>query len=48
MKVLSDLLISVARAEREEARMRVRYESARLGNVAVVRYLEFTFIPVNI
>lgn len=37
IKILSDLLISVARAEREEARMRVRYESARLGNVAVVR-----------
>ncbi|KAI5667159.1 hypothetical protein M9H77_17012 [Catharanthus roseus] len=36
-KILSDLLISLARAEREEARTRVRQDCLRLGNVAVAR-----------
>ncbi|KAJ6847912.1 serine/threonine-protein kinase TOUSLED [Iris pallida] len=37
LKVLSDLLISVSKAERQEARMKVRQESLRLGNVGVIR-----------
>lgn len=37
MKVTSDLLISVSKAERQEARMRVRQDSLRLGNVGVIR-----------
>jgi tousled-like kinase len=37
MKVLSDLLIAVSKAERQEARMRIRQESSRLGNVGVMR-----------
>ncbi|ONM09272.1 Tousled-like kinase 1 [Zea mays] len=37
MKILSDLLIAVSKAERQEARMRIRQESFRLGNVAVMR-----------
>ncbi|XP_057808131.1 serine/threonine-protein kinase TOUSLED isoform X2 [Salvia miltiorrhiza] len=37
MKVISDLLISVSKAERQEARMRVRQDSLRLGNIGVVR-----------
>lgn len=37
MKVISDLLISVSKAERQEARMRVRQDSLRLGNVGVIR-----------
>ncbi|ONK81894.1 uncharacterized protein A4U43_C01F33950 [Asparagus officinalis] len=37
IKVLSDLLISVSKAERQEARTRVRQESLRLGNVGVIR-----------
>lgn len=37
IKVLSDLLISVSKAEREEARMKIRQESLRLGNVGVIR-----------
>ncbi|XP_051113426.1 serine/threonine-protein kinase TOUSLED-like isoform X2 [Andrographis paniculata] len=37
MKVLSDLLISVSKAERQEARMRVRQDSLRLGNVGIIR-----------
>ncbi|AQK62831.1 Serine/threonine-protein kinase TOUSLED [Zea mays] len=37
MKVLSDLLIAVSKAERQEARMRIRQESFRLGNVGVMR-----------
>ncbi|KAG9149107.1 hypothetical protein Leryth_010706 [Lithospermum erythrorhizon] len=36
-KVISDLLISVSKAERQEARIRVRQESLRLGNVGVLR-----------
>ncbi|GAB2234915.1 hypothetical protein Droror1_Dr00004186 [Drosera rotundifolia] len=36
-KVISDLLISVSKAEREEARMNVRQDSLRLGNVGVIR-----------
>ncbi|XP_011649282.1 serine/threonine-protein kinase TOUSLED isoform X1 [Cucumis sativus] len=36
-KVLSDLLISVSKAERQEARMKVRQDSLRLGNVGVIR-----------
>ncbi|XP_062212424.1 serine/threonine-protein kinase TOUSLED-like isoform X3 [Phragmites australis] len=37
IKVLSDLLIAVSKAERQEARMRIRQESFRLGNVGVMR-----------
>ncbi|RZR88421.1 hypothetical protein BHM03_00015995 [Ensete ventricosum] len=37
IKVLSDLLISVSKAERQEARMKIRQESLRLGNIGVVR-----------
>ncbi|XP_076899146.1 serine/threonine-protein kinase TOUSLED-like isoform X1 [Bidens hawaiensis] len=37
MKVISDLLISVSKAERREARMKVRHDSLRLGNVGVIR-----------
>ncbi|KAL2945561.1 Serine/threonine-protein kinase TOUSLED [Bienertia sinuspersici] len=36
-KIISDLLISVSKAEREEARMKVRQDSLRLGNVGVMR-----------
>jgi len=39
LKVLSDLLISISKAERQEARTKVRQESLRLGNVGVIRYL---------
>lgn len=37
MKIISDLLISVSKAERLEARMKVRQDSLRLGNVGVIR-----------
>ncbi|KAL8094359.1 serine/threonine-protein kinase TOUSLED isoform X2 [Apium graveolens] len=37
LKVLSDLLISVSKAERQDARMKVRQDSLRLGNVGVIR-----------
>ncbi|XP_071686238.1 serine/threonine-protein kinase TOUSLED-like [Rutidosis leptorrhynchoides] len=37
MKVISDLLISVSKAERQEARLKVRHDSLRLGNVGVIR-----------
>ncbi|KAI4386161.1 hypothetical protein MLD38_004120 [Melastoma candidum] len=37
IKIISDLLISVSKAERQEARMKVRQESLRLGNVGVMR-----------
>lgn len=37
IKTLSDLLISVSKAERQEARMKVRQDSLRLGNVGVIR-----------
>ncbi|KAJ4756169.1 Serine/threonine-protein kinase TOUSLED [Rhynchospora pubera] len=37
IKIVSDLLISVSKAERQEARMRIRQESFRLGNVGVMR-----------
>lgn len=37
MKIMSDLLISVSKAERQEARMKVRQDSLRLGNVGVIR-----------
>lgn len=37
-KIISDLLISVSKAERQEARMKVRQDSLRLGNVGVIRY----------
>lgn len=36
-KIISDLLISVSKAERQESRMKVRQDSLRLGNVGVVR-----------
>eukprot|EP00252_Welwitschia_mirabilis_P009759 TRINITY_DN22622_c0_g1_i1.p1 TRINITY_DN22622_c0_g1~~TRINITY_DN22622_c0_g1_i1.p1 ORF type:complete len:697 (-),score=177.81 TRINITY_DN22622_c0_g1_i1:223-2313(-) len=37
MKILSDLLIAVAKAERQEARTKIRQDSVRLGNVGVIR-----------
>ncbi|KAK1354493.1 Serine/threonine-protein kinase TOUSLED [Heracleum sosnowskyi] len=37
LKVLSDLLISVSKAERQDARSKVRQDSLRLGNVGVIR-----------
>ncbi|KAF5192657.1 Serine/threonine-protein kinase TOUSLED [Thalictrum thalictroides] len=37
VKVISDLLISVSKAERQEARAKVRQDSLRLGNVGVIR-----------
>ncbi|XP_048324196.1 serine/threonine-protein kinase TOUSLED isoform X1 [Ziziphus jujuba] len=37
IKVISDLLISVSKAERQEARMKVRQDSLRFGNVGVIR-----------
>uniref|UniRef100_A0A453LTI3 Uncharacterized protein n=1 Tax=Aegilops tauschii subsp. strangulata TaxID=200361 RepID=A0A453LTI3_AEGTS len=37
MKVLSDLLIAVSKAERQEARMKLKQESFRLGNIGVMR-----------
>ncbi|XP_047974731.1 serine/threonine-protein kinase TOUSLED-like [Salvia hispanica] len=37
MKVISDLLMSVSKAERQEARMIVRQDILRLGNIGVVR-----------
>jgi tousled-like kinase len=36
-KVISDLLISVSKTERQEARTKVRNESLRLGSVGVLR-----------
>lgn len=36
-KVISDLLIAVSKAERQEARMKVRQDSLRLGSVGVIR-----------
>ncbi|CAL0307512.1 unnamed protein product [Lupinus luteus] len=36
-KIISDLLISVSKAERQETRMKVRQDSLRLGNVGVIR-----------
>ncbi|CAI8586569.1 unnamed protein product [Vicia faba] len=36
-KIISDLLISVSKAERQEARLKVRQDSLRLGNVGVSR-----------
>ncbi|KAM7275055.1 hypothetical protein ACFE04_016921 [Oxalis oulophora] len=37
MRMLSDLLISVSKAERQEARLKVRQDSLRLGSVGVSR-----------
>ncbi|OVA00864.1 Protein kinase domain [Macleaya cordata] len=37
IKVISELLISVSKAERQEARMKIRQDSLRLGNVGVIR-----------
>ncbi|XP_073141263.1 serine/threonine-protein kinase TOUSLED [Henckelia pumila] len=37
IKIISDILISVSKAERQEARMKVRQDSLRLGNVGVIR-----------
>ncbi|KAE8724878.1 Serine/threonine-protein kinase TOUSLED [Hibiscus syriacus] len=37
IKMISDLLIAVSKAERQEARMKVRQDSLRLGNVGVIR-----------
>lgn len=37
LKVMSELLIAVANSERQEARMRMRQDLIRLGNVSVVR-----------
>lgn len=39
-KMISDLLIAVSKAERQEARMKVRQDSLRLGNVGVIRYIK--------
>ncbi|OMO91044.1 hypothetical protein CCACVL1_07230, partial [Corchorus capsularis] len=36
-KMISDLLIAVSKAERQEARMKVRQDSLRLGNVGIIR-----------
>ncbi|KAJ1432178.1 Serine/threonine-protein kinase, active site [Sesbania bispinosa] len=36
-KIISDLLISVSKSERQEARLKVRQDSLRLGNVGVIR-----------
>ncbi|XP_011006065.1 PREDICTED: serine/threonine-protein kinase TOUSLED-like isoform X2 [Populus euphratica] len=36
-KIILDLLISVSKAERQEARMKVRQDSLRLGSVGVIR-----------
>ncbi|GLT81906.1 hypothetical protein SLE2022_003310 [Rubroshorea leprosula] len=36
-KIISDLLIAVSKAERQEARMKVRQDSLRFGNVGVIR-----------
>ncbi|KAK3205735.1 hypothetical protein Dsin_019781 [Dipteronia sinensis] len=36
-KIISDLLISVSKAERQEARLKIRQDSVRLGNVGVIR-----------
>ncbi|XP_039690695.1 serine/threonine-protein kinase TOUSLED [Medicago truncatula] len=36
-KIISDLLISVSKTERQEARLKVRQDSLRLGNVGVIR-----------
>eukprot|EP00250_Pteridium_aquilinum_P035223 c891_g1_i1 orf=671-2644(+) len=37
LKVMAELLITVANSERQEARMRMRQDLIRLGNVSVVR-----------
>lgn len=37
LKVLSDMMIAEANSERQEARMRIRHDLLRLGNVSVVR-----------
>lgn len=37
LKVVSDLLIAVARSERQEARVKVRQDVARLGGIGVMR-----------
>ncbi|KDP42935.1 hypothetical protein JCGZ_23877 [Jatropha curcas] len=42
MKMISDLLISVSKAERQEARIKVRQDSLRLGNVGVIRTCKLT------
>ncbi|KAG6535022.1 hypothetical protein ZIOFF_008939 [Zingiber officinale] len=48
IKVISDLLISVSKAERQETRMKVRQESVRLGNVGVIRRVaNFEFNILN-
>ncbi|KAE9606236.1 putative protein kinase TLK family [Lupinus albus] len=36
-KIISDLLISFSKAERQEARLKVRQDSLRLGNIGVIR-----------
>lgn len=37
LKMISDLLIRVSKAERQEARITIKQESLRLGNVGIVR-----------
>ncbi|KAF9624471.1 hypothetical protein IFM89_011479, partial [Coptis chinensis] len=37
VKVIPDLLISVSKAQRQEARAKVQHDSLRLGNVGVIR-----------
>ena len=44
-KMISDLLIAVSKAERQEARMKVRQDSLRLGNVGVIRYVQIKELP---
>ncbi|KAJ7296141.1 hypothetical protein O6H91_Y141400 [Diphasiastrum complanatum] len=37
LKVVSDLLIAVAKSERQEARLRIRQDSVRIGNIGIMR-----------
>jgi tousled-like kinase len=46
-KIISDLLISVSKAERQEARLKVRQDSLRLGNVGVIRYRRGALFVTN-
>lgn len=39
--MVSDLLISVARSERQEARVRIQHDVTRLGGVGVMRFGRF-------
>lgn len=48
IKIVSDLLIAVSKAERQEARMRIRQESFRLGNVGVMRFDFLSFFHCHV